>query len=201
MRIDLSFAVGTLLFASATLPAHAQPVGEHKSAGKEVEQQAEGDWADARWNQTDVGPFLASTMHMPGGDVAKALSIRVGENSDASVCYDTSKPFFRAAWTGGFLKFDGRRFGLLKAPIPASQWTFTTSSAVGWLGAESRHEALHLNGKRVVLDTRVGETLVKESPWFENIAGLSMFTRSFEVAPGSSPLTQKVFFNPKEKSE
>jgi len=69
------------------------------------------------------------------------------------------------------------------------------------MNAEARHEALHLNGKRVVLDTRVGGMLVKESPWSENVGGISIFTRSFEIAPGSSPLTQKLFSESKGKTE
>jgi hypothetical protein len=29
------------------------------------ESQQESDWVDARWNQTDVGPFLASNLSLP----------------------------------------------------------------------------------------------------------------------------------------
>ena len=53
----------------------------------------------------------------------------------------------------------------------------------------------------MVLDTRVGGTLVQESPWFEGAGGLALFTRTFEVAPGTSALTQRIFSDPKSKSE
>src|SRR5829696_8967172 len=78
-----------MAFFSSISLASAQSSGEHKSAGKEVERQAEGDWADARWNQTDVGPFLASNFQTPGGSIAKGLSIRIGDKAQAAVCYDT----------------------------------------------------------------------------------------------------------------
>ncbi len=187
-----SFAISTSLiaFLATAWLAPAQTTGEHKSAGKEVAKQAVGDWADARWNQTMVGPFLASNLQTPGGTVAKALSIRVGNDGEATVCYDTGKPGLRAAWEGGFLKFDGRRFGLLYAPAAAGEWAF--AFAGGWLGAQARHESIQASGKRVVLSTRVGVTAVQESPWFERANGLGIFSRTFEVAPGESALMHAV---------
>jgi hypothetical protein len=177
------------------------PSGQHGSAGKEVEQQVEKDWADSRWNQTAVGPFLASNFQTPAGTVAKGLSIRLGNDGEASVCYDTGRPALRAAWTGGFLRFDGRRFGLLSAPAAAGDFVFTARNNCGWQGTEARHAALRLGGHRVVIETRVGETLVRESPWFENAGGVGFFTREFEIAPGATALTQKIFSEPKAKIE
>src|SRR5436190_743274 len=178
-----------MAFFSSVSLASAQSAGEHKSAGKEVERQAEGDWADARWNQTDVGSFLASNFQTPGGSIAKGLSVRIGDKGQAAVCYDTGKPALRGGWTGGFLKFDGRRFGLLYPPAAAGDWAFNARSDAGWLAVTARHEALHVSDQRVVLDTRVGETLVRETPWFEESDGVKVFTRTFEVAPGTEPLT------------
>lgn len=184
-RSNARLILGAAIVLSLASPARAQNAGEHKAAGKSVAQQAEGDWADSRWNQTDVGPFLASVLQTPGGTIAKGLSIRVGENGEAAVCYDTGKPALRAAWTGGFLRFDGRRFGLLYAPVAAGEFAFAMRPGVGWLGVEARHESVQISGKRVVLETRVGTTLAKESPWFDRAGGLGVFSRTFEVAPGS----------------
>ena len=185
----LSPAVVALVAGVFVWPLHAQTAGEHKAAGKEVGTQGEGDWADARWNQTEVGPLLAATLRTPRGNIAKGLSIRVGDQGEAAVCYDTAKPAFRGAWTGGFLKFSSSRFGLLDAPAPAGQWAFTADAQVGWEQAGARHDALHMHGQRVVLDTRIGGTLVQESPWFETSGEWSFFTRSFEAGPGRNLLT------------
>ncbi len=175
----------TAPFAPAQSPTKS---GEHAAAGKEVAEQQENDWIDGRWNQTDVGPFLAAYLKTPGGSVAKGLSIRVGDHGEAAVSYDTGEPSLRAAWVGGFLKFDQARFGLVRPPSAAGDWVFTTSSNAGWQGASAHHEALHLNGVRVVLNTRVGETLVRETPWFETANGARAFTRTLEIAPGKSAL-------------
>ena len=177
-------ALVPLAFAQAAV----QP-GAHAAAGKAAAEQREGDWVDGRWNQTDVGPFLASNLQTPVGSVAKGLSIRVGERGEAAVCYDTGEPAFRGAWTGGFLKFDQSRFGLARPPMVAGEWAFAAAGGLGWPGGRARHEALHVNGARVVLDTRVGETLVRESPWFEATNGTRTFTRTLEIAPGQTALT------------
>jgi hypothetical protein len=183
-------------FTACVLDSSAQRAGEHGGAGKSVESQVERDWADSRWNQTVVGPFLASNLKTPAGTIAKALSIRVGNNGEATVCYDTARPAFRGAWTGGFLKFDGRRFGLLYAPAAQGEWAFALSSSAGWENTAARHEALHPGGHRVVLDTRVDGTLVRESPWFETVNGLGVFSRTFEIAPGAQALRQVIGSDP-----
>ncbi len=181
---------GSILRAQTAPPAKP---GEHAAAGKQAEDQLENDWVDGRWNQTDVGPCLASSLKTPAGLVAKALSIRVGNTGEAAVCYHTGTPSLRASWTGGFLKYDPARFSLIRPPTTAGEWNFVASGNPGWQGVTARHAALHLNGKRVVLDTRVGETLVRETPWFESAGGASAFTRTIEVGPGKAALTLRLF--------
>src|SRR5438045_4559712 len=80
---------------------------------RDPSEQAEKDWVDNRWQQTDVGQFLASNLAVSGDRVAKALSIKVGEGDEAAVSYDTGRCALRAAWTGEFLRFDSRRYGLI----------------------------------------------------------------------------------------
>src|ERR1043166_1285822 len=74
-------------------------------------RQSERDWVDSRWSKTDVGPFLASTLDLPGGRIAKGLSIKVGEHDEGTVAFDTGACTLRAGWIGGFLQFNGARFG------------------------------------------------------------------------------------------
>lgn len=174
----------TLLCAQAPSPQPGEP-----AAAKEPGKQAEKDWVDARWSQTDVGPFLASSLQTPAGMVTKALSIRVGAQGEAAVCYDTGRATWRAAWTGGFLKFSAGRFGLIAPPAAAGEWAFSSGTGAGWLEAKARHEAIHVNGHRLVLEARAGDTLVRETPWFETVGGLGIFTRTIEVGPGQTALT------------
>src|SRR5262249_29832534 len=80
-----------------------RPANPEKDSGKVAKEEA---WKDNRWNQTDVGQFLSSILPTPNGTVLKGLSIRVGENDEGALCYDTASAGFRAAWTGKFLQFD-----------------------------------------------------------------------------------------------
>ncbi len=163
-------------------PASGRP-GEHRSAGRDVGSQDEKDWIDNRWSRTEVGQFLASLVDAPGGVVAKGLSIKVGERDDGTVCFDTANLSWRAAWTGGFLKFDAARFGLIKTPKVDGTIAFRTAAGPAWLGASNRFLGLHLNGKRVVLEYTVGGVRVLDSPWLEQHHGLTIFSRALELAP------------------
>src|SRR6266852_8827298 len=161
-------------------------------AALDPENQVEKHWVDGRWNQTDIGPFLASTLFTPNGPVAKGLSIRVGEYGEAAVCYDTGQGTMRAGWTGGFLEFDPARFGLIRAPRIAGQLKFLGPAESAPARSSVHYEGLHLSGKRVVLSWRIGETLLRESPWFETVSGATAFTRTLELGLGKAAITLPV---------
>src|SRR5690349_17060438 len=79
MKIAAAFVVGSLLLPASL--SHAQ---------KDPAVQKESDWTDARWNATELGNFHASTVALPGGAVAKGLSIRMGNQRTVSAVYDTA---------------------------------------------------------------------------------------------------------------
>jgi hypothetical protein len=153
------------------------------------ELQREPDWVDARWNQTDLGNFHASVLPLPGGRVAKGLSVRVGAKGEAAVAYDTATCSLRGGWTGGFLKFAPGRYGLIDAPLLGGPVQFGVPAAPAWGTAAVQWRGLHVSGSRVVLDYTVGDNPVHESPWFEDAESLGVFTRTFEIRSAPTPLT------------
>ncbi|PYJ80557.1 MAG: hypothetical protein DME22_23935 [Verrucomicrobia bacterium] len=157
-------------------------------ADREPDTQGEKDWIDNRWSRTDVGQFLASSLRVPNGMVTKTLSIRVGDHDDAGVCFDTANLNLRAGWTGGFLKFDAARFGLLNLPKIDGQVQFVSPDGAGWIGATGRFTGFHVHGKRVVLEYEIGDTTVRESPKAEPVGGSTAFIRTIEIGPHGSPL-------------
>lgn len=169
-------------------PTESRPAGTPGIAGREPGDQAERDWIDNRWSRTEVGQFLASSLRVPSGTVAKALTIRVGEHDEASVCYDTANLNVRAGWTGGFLKLDPARFGLINPPKLNGDVQFVAPADAGWIGATGRLSGFHVNGKRVVLECQIGETTVRESPWFVRTNELRVFVRAFEIGPAENTL-------------
>jgi mono/diheme cytochrome c family protein/sugar phosphate isomerase/epimerase len=174
----------------------------------------EADSVDNRWNQTDVGPFLASLMPLPDGRaklplsrgsagaspsqepspspaarpdiVAKGLSIKVGDRGQGTVCYDTQTLSLRAAWTGGFLKFDPARYGLINSPKIAGDVAFASLKGFGWEGTDFQYLGMSLHDDRVVLSARAYGKLIRESPWLEEKDGLVVFTRTIEVEPSTN---------------
>lgn len=185
LRTHLPF----VFFISVTVQLSAQTVGQPPASGREPGKQVEKDWVDNRWSRTEVGSFLASNLDTPGARVAKGLTIKVGEDGDASVCYDTGACAWRAGWTGGFLKFDAGRFGLIGAPRVNGQIQFAAGADAGWLVTRIEYTGLHRSGDRVVLDYSLDGVRVLESPWLERTEGLHVFTRSFEFAPSGRELT------------
>ena len=180
--LGVSSILGQPTPASTTLT----PAGQHAAAGRDPGAQAEGDWVDGRWNRTDVGPFFASNLEIPGGRIAKNLAIRIGDRSDGSISFDTESCVLRAGWIGGFLKFDAARFGLLRPPMIDGDLSFAFGASLRLPGSDSRYVGLHVNRKRVVIEYTINDRRVLDSPWIETRDGLKIFTRSLELASGTA---------------
>jgi len=170
--------------ASAGIPA---------SSGKDPGSQAEKDWVDNRWQETEIGPFLASSLKLPSGPpIAKGLSLQVGSKALAAVAYDMGSASFRAAWTGKFLKFDPTRFGLIGMPRPASDPWLLMPAAPAWGGARVQVEGWRVHGPRTVIEYRVDEMAVKEMPWADATPAGVVVMRDFVLGPRQRPLSLRV---------
>ncbi|HVW02769.1 MAG TPA: ThuA domain-containing protein, partial [Planctomycetaceae bacterium] len=149
----------------------------------------EQDSVDNRWNETKIGRWLASNLPIPNQPmVGKGLSIRVGDEQQGAVCFDTETMTLRAAWTGGFLKFDPARFGLIAAPKPAGDLLFAASPGTGWRAERLQYRGLTPHRERVVLHSMVDGAEVRESPWIEERDGIAAITRTIELSAHSNRL-------------
>lgn len=154
----------------------------------------EADSRDDRWSQTELGVFLASSLPLPGKPLRKGLSIRVGDPPLATVAFDTESLKWRAAWTGGFLAFDPARYGIISPPRPAGPPLYAMNEGLGWDAeaaspAESgQYVGLRLHGRRVLVEYRIGDVRVRESPWAEKIGDMPTTTRTVEVSESRKPL-------------
>ena len=59
-------AVTVLLIPNALMAASPAAAAAPARSNLSPEAQQESDWVDARWNQTEVGPFLASSLSIAG---------------------------------------------------------------------------------------------------------------------------------------
>jgi len=169
--------------------------------------QTDANWIDDRWQKTDVGPFLSACIETPRQKTCKGIAIKVGDQAEGTVCFDSDLMRYSAGWTGGFLEMNPRRYGLIEAPKPRGQIQFACAAAPGWSRNGSfddpraqsygplprewaKYRGLYVNGQRVVLAYSVGRSAVLESPWLERAQDVLALTRTVEWqdAPGRASL-------------
>ena len=80
-------------------------------------RQTDENWVDDRWQKTDVGQFLSACIETPE-KTYKGIAIKLGDQDEAAVCFDTELLRYSAGWTGGFLQLHPRRYGLMVSPKP-----------------------------------------------------------------------------------
>ncbi|MGV3774528.1 MAG: DUF6797 domain-containing protein, partial [Verrucomicrobiales bacterium] len=130
--------------------------------------------------------------------VRKGLAIRVGDQQQASVLYDTESMQLRAVWQGRFIQFDPARFGLIAAPSIGgtnqqgsdAAWGLSLTGDFNWkpspdvapAAGSPKYEGLYLHGSRVALKYSIGSSQILESPSFEEIEGNPFFIRHFQVS-------------------
>ncbi len=162
--------------------------GKPRNSGVEPGKQTEAEWVDDRWAQTDKGPFLASIIALPGGvRIAKGLSIALGGSTNASVAYDTSTAQWVAGWTGGFLKINPQRYGLIATPEPA-QLPIISSAPQPWDGQSVDWVGLHKGASNIVVEYRVDGVSILEVPSVQIAAAGLVFCKTLEVAAHEKPL-------------
>ncbi len=165
------------------LSAAGRVAGEPAISGRDPGSQAEQDWVDNRWQQTDVGSFLASVLPTPTGTIRKGLSIRVGGVGGGAMAYDTVSGALRVCWSGDFLRFSPSRYGLTDAPRIEGAIELSFPAGPAWLNSEFRYQGHHLHEANVVLEWDLGGTRALELPGLYRHSDLNFFTRSLNRAP------------------
>lgn len=176
---------------TALAPPPGRAPGEPAVSGREPGAQGEGDWVDNRWQAADIGHHLAATLRLADGStLTKGFAVRVGGGGvDGGVAYDLANGTFRAAWTGGFIRFDPARFGLIGAPRPGGEPALDLPKDASWPGSTFRLEKLHVGKDQLVLDYTVNGTRVLETPGLQQTPAGLVFTRTLSVAPHQAPLS------------
>jgi len=173
-----------------------------------------------KWDDMDIGTFQAYGLEVPKGKdiwrpALKGLSIRVGPNLEATVCYDTERMRLAAGWAGGFLKLPTGRDGLQGVPQPVGEILYRTRMAPGWAGPKGEWQSPkppiikgkdvysfgplprewakwrghYRAGQRVILSYTVGSTEVLEMPEYDPAVG-GIFIRWFDVAKADQEQVQ-----------
>jgi len=210
MKYPLLFVLNITLLAGALC-------GEDAEKPKEKPETAKA----TKGMLMDYGPFLSYSVKpsslgakkgVPVDVSVKGISIRVGKNREATVCFDADLMRISAGWTSGFLDLGKTNIGALKGTEPATikgTPVFTNRHAPGWsttddlsdprlnkwgpLSADRAHyKGLYIHGHKVVLSYSVGACEILESPDFESVNNEPVFLRYFNIGKSATALTLAV---------
>jgi azurin len=149
--------------------------------------QNEQTWEDGRWNQMDAGSLQAGVFRGWGLTVTRAVCVRLGEQGEMSACFDPDSLTWKAAWTGGFVRFSSKRKGFLNGCEPVGTRVDVLAAPAPAPGSFVYH-GFYRHGSRVVFHyTRDGATWL-DSAWCEN--GRFIRTRAKAGAEPLAPLTK-----------
>jgi azurin len=144
--------------------------------------QNEHTWEDGRWNQMDLGSMQAGVFRGLGRTIARAVSVRLGDNGELAACFDPDTLTWVGAWTGGFLKFSPQRKGFLSGCSPAGKRIDIPLENPAAKGSFTYH-GFYRNGARVIFRYTRDGTAWLDSAWCEG--GRFIRTR---VPAGAEPL-------------
>lgn len=199
--------------------------------GRDEEERVD----DVRWaelfQQMDTGPFYSGIVDVPEEEVElevdprfgyvtrvpddwhinKGMSIRVGDEYQATLHFDHDLLRMSAGWTGGFLEFRANHdMGIRNMPPPAAQgerWFLNPEVAGLSRGATpvfvdprdesygpipeslGRYNGIYLHEDRVVLSYSSGESTVLEAPWYIENDQLGAFVRDFRIEADADPVS------------
>ncbi len=127
--------------------------------------QSEETWADARWNQADLGTVLCGVFRGNGLTVPKGVCVRLGEHGEMSAVFNPETLSYEALWLGGFVRFSAVRHGFLDGlimngiPLPRPAGTKPEKPF--------SYHGFYRHGKRVVFAYRIGDEEFFDAPWVE----------------------------------
>lgn len=124
--------------------------------------QKEQDWADARWNQTELGSLQGGVLRFNGKTVTRAMCVHLGGNEQWSTCFDLDTCKYRLFWQGGFVKSSPVRHGFIDGLSIDG-----TPVRVGYPGrpdGEVEYVGLYRDGPQVIFAYRLNGDLWLDAP-------------------------------------
>ena len=128
--------------------------------------QSEPDWADGRWNDSDLGSMLSGVFHGDRTHVARGICVRVSDGKQSfSACFDPDTLTYQRVWDGGFVKFTTVRHGFM-------QGVNQDGPTIDFVQKKDRNDkhlpkqylGLYRHGSRVIFAYRIGDTEFLDAP-------------------------------------
>jgi azurin len=158
----------------AILPAYpGLDAGLHGHWGK----HNQNNYSDSRWNDIEMGEHLTQVFRHDKTTLLKGISLRLGGNRELSAAFDPLTLSYRAIWEGGFVHFDGYRWGTSRnASLEGKPWFVSEKAS---MPANSTYLGFHRYGKRIVFHYQIGDVILADEPW----ATATAFYRRIDLSP------------------
>ncbi len=159
--------------------------------------------------RAEYGPFSTYTVEAsfptPSNYAYKGVVVKLVEDGNTNLCFDTELMRVSCAWDGGYLKMPRQRDGIEGHPLVTNEPIFGTNPGPGWSKGGSfsdprtaqqgplpadwaKWKGLYLDGPTVVLSYTVGSAAVLESPTFAD----GVVLRRINVSPTNETLIMLV---------
>lgn len=166
----------------ALLPAYpGLDAGKHGHWGKHNQNNHKDD----RWNNINHGPILAHVYRSKEITILKALCVKLGGKGMISAAFDTQSLSWRAIWQGGFIRFDGFRWGGSRNAAPQGDLWFQEKETKGWEGeARGRFLGSYRHSNQVVMNYEIGNVQILDLMTTEGVQGGSVVNRILQFPNG-----------------
>lgn len=136
--------------------------GAHGHWGKHNQNNHE----DGRWNDAEMGEVITQVLRTKKASVLKAICVRVGDARELSACFDPMTLSYRSVWEGGFVSFQGFRWGTSRnAELEGKPWYFQKEAAMPEGG---EYLGYYRFGRRVVFSYKLKGGAIADEPWAAN---------------------------------
>ena len=170
----------------------------------DYERESDDDWIDARWQQTDWGPFVVQSTEIDGQPLRpKNATLLLSRDKNVAAMFDLKQCGITALVAPAQFQINPRRFGLLHRPkLQGDAWV-AVSDANLWMEVDSQgrlrgpapaatYRGLRLHDWQVLLSYAIDQTDVAETVWLESDAPVDTIMRQIEVGPSGQSLAYKL---------
>ncbi len=148
--------------------------------------------SDDRWNGMEIGSLLTHLVADGETIILKGTCVKSDGKVGSAACFDQQTLSYRAVWDGGFVHFNGFRWGTSRnASIVGDVWLRDAGPSVAE-GTEWKYLGLHRHGQAVVFRYRIGDAEILDHPhwadgWFFRTLHVLRAGKGFalRVAPGA----------------
>lgn len=182
------------------LPAYpGLDAGLHGHWGK----HNQNNHSDDRWNEQDSGTLMGAQLHVGKIQVHKGINVLLGDDGELAACFDPWSMTYRYVWSGGFVKYNGYRWGTSRGVTMDGKQLLHHSGV--WKGnnteeriKDAKFHGVYRHGRHAAFSYSIGGLEVMDSPWASSINGVPVMIRSLQLNAKDGKHELPLFEIPKE---